>query len=238
MHAGCLCQQEGEATEIDPGHILMGLGYETRDMDLFLSYNSGRIMGFTFILVFCIMFSRVTPKSVSNCSWVYTDLIIGFLLILSVNSFSDTDLTLLVLLWGWWPHLSVTTKNLGDNLCMVLLFIFSHFRDLSAWSLCGYFGQDQISKTFCVNQMSLWTFWTGSNVHWSTFHTLNIYVKLKLESSKLCLCMTQIEQLGAKWTFRTFLSSSMSNYFWHNYQVHRCLLVENCEWNHLSFYSM
>lgn len=191
----------------------------------FLSCNSWGIVGFTLILVFHSMFSRVTLKSMSNCSWVNIDLIIGFLLILSVNSFSDTDSILLVLSWAWWPHLSVTTKSLGDNLSMVLLFVFSHSKDLSVWT---HVSVDTLDRTkslrlFGMNQASLWTFWTGPNVP-DQLSALWILTKLKSESSKLCLCMTQIEQLGAKWTFSPFLSSSISNYFWRNYQVHRCQL--------------
>lgn len=39
--------------------------------------------------------------------------------------------------------MSVTAENPGGDLFMALLFVFSHFRDLSVQTkcLCGYFGQ-------------------------------------------------------------------------------------------------
>lgn len=55
------------------------------------------------------------------------------------------------------------------------------------------------------------------------FFTFWIFMELKLESSKLHFCVTPIEQLGAKWTFRLFLSVFISNSFWPTYPS--CLLT-------------
>lgn len=109
----------------------------------------------SFLLI--MKFGKVTLR-LSNCSRVYINPI-GFLFILSVSSFSDVGLILSVSLWGWWPYLNVTTKNLGDNLSMALLLVSSHFKDFWTWTKClhGHCGARPNIKDILV--WTLCTFW-------------------------------------------------------------------------------
>ena len=70
-------------------------------------------------------FGRVTSKSISDCSQVYTDLVIGFIFAVSVNNFVYTDfVTIFVTVLCWWPYSSVNIKNLGNHFS---LFSYSPF---------------------------------------------------------------------------------------------------------------
>ena len=77
---------------------------------------------FLFFLV--VDFSRVTLKSMNNCSQIYINLIIDFIFIMSVNNIGYTNFIFLVSLWSLRLYLSVTTKSSGDNLLIALLVTF------------------------------------------------------------------------------------------------------------------
>ena len=53
-------------------------------------------------------FGRVTSKSISDCSQVYTDLVIGFIFAVSVNNFVYTDfVTIFVTMLSVGRHIRV-----------------------------------------------------------------------------------------------------------------------------------
>lgn len=92
-------------------------------------------MDFIFLFFLVMKFCRVTLKLMSialrnRWTWLLA------LYLLYLNNFSYTNLILSVSLWNWWLYLSVTIKNLGDNLFIALLLSFNALVNLQIGGWC------------------------------------------------------------------------------------------------------